>query len=61
MSQLLGVFCNVFFNSEIEVYFRISQDSPMDAKISMIISDICVKKIGSSSQMTIWYIVKASY
>ena len=61
MSQLLGVFCNVFFNSAIEVYFRISQDSPMDAKISLIISDICVKKIGSSSQMTIWYIVKASY
>ena len=30
-------FCNVFFNSEIEVYFRISQDSPMDAKISMIL------------------------
>lgn len=34
----------MYFNSEIEVYFRISQDSPMDAKISMIISDICVKK-----------------
>ena len=30
-------------------------------KISMIISDICVKKIGSSSQTAIWYIVKAPY